>query len=124
MNPLLPVFRDCAHQVGKKCSAPTGKIIRAFGLGDFLENGIAQTDDSSDIAIKALDFFCDEPSQQDVFRFGILTVVLFLDQCQAGSPGDILEDSQQTTRDLVAIVEHGSNSRCHAKIRRWIDSNF
>lgn len=55
MNPLLSQFRDCAHQVGQKCNVPVGKLIGAFGLADFLQNSIAQTDDSVAIAIKALD---------------------------------------------------------------------
>jgi hypothetical protein len=56
MNRLGFGFKDCAHQAGEICSIPTGKLIRVFGLGDFLENSISQSDTARSIAIKALEF--------------------------------------------------------------------
>jgi hypothetical protein len=77
MNPLIQGFKDSAHLAGEICSFPNGKLIRQFGLGDFLENAIADTDDAPTIAVKALTFFCgddrnphSEPSDSACWRSG------------------------------------------------------
>jgi hypothetical protein len=57
MNPLISGFKGCAHQAGEICRLTNGVLIRRFGLGDFLENKLTETDSAPDIAVKALDFF-------------------------------------------------------------------
>jgi hypothetical protein len=122
MNDLVPKFKDCAHQASKSCNIGTWKLIRAFGLGDFTENKIGETDSAREIAIKALEFFCDEGPHQDKFRVGVLTVGLFLDQYHGGTPGKSLQDLRQVFTDLVAILTGGGCNR--DQLNRWIDSNF
>ncbi len=60
MNALVEGFKDSAHLAGEICSFPNGKLIRHFGLGDFLENAVSDQDDAPTIAVKALAFFCPE----------------------------------------------------------------
>jgi len=69
MNNLIKGFRDCAHQAGVICSVPEGKLIRAFGLEDYLVNGVVDGDDVPTIAVKALAFFCEgQGPQNEAFK--------------------------------------------------------
>jgi|SRR5579864_185047 len=122
MNPLISAFKQCAHQAGEKCNLSNGQLVRRFGLGDFLENKLTEADSAPDIAVKALEFFCEEkdPHNQK-FRFAVLAVGIFLDEFHAGTPCDSFMDLQQPLKDLVAILTQSPNE---LQVRKWIDSNF
>jgi hypothetical protein len=122
MNKLVFGFKECAHQAGETCGIPTGKLIRAYGLDDFLENRAGDDDTARIIACKALEYFCDDGDpHQERFRFGVLAVGLFLDQYHSNSPGGGLVDLQQTLSDLVAILKVGCSRQ---QLDKWIDSHF
>jgi hypothetical protein len=118
MNALIEGFKECAHQAGEVCGCGVGRLIRDFGLGDFLENKLTEEDDAPTIAVKALDYFCEEYAPHQLrFKFAVLSVGIFLNSHmtkKAGVP-------QQALRDLVSILQAGSNEE---QIRRWIESNF
>jgi hypothetical protein len=105
--------------VGGICGCTIGKLIRTFGLGDFLENGLQESDDAPTIAVKALSFFCDEgnPHSQK-FQFAVLAVGLFLNNYYADLGRDV---PQQALRDLVRIL---TKTPQEEQIRRWIESHF
>ncbi len=44
MNELISGFKGCAHQAGEICRIANGVLVRRFGLGDFLENKLSETD--------------------------------------------------------------------------------
>src|SRR5712692_9235526 len=118
MNRLIFGFKGCAHQAGEICSLPNGELVRRFGLGDFLENRLTETDSAPDIAIKALEFFCDEQDPHSAkFRFAVLTVGIFLDEYHSNSPCDSVEDLQQPLKDLVGLL---MQSPSEAQLRKWI----
>jgi hypothetical protein len=123
MNRLISGFKECAHQAGEICNLTNGVLVRRFGLGDFLENKLTETDGAADIAIKALQFFCDERDpHNDKFRFGVLTVGLFLDEHYgSATPYESLKDLQQPLKDLVALLAQSPKER---QLRKWIQSNF
>jgi hypothetical protein len=122
MNSLIPIFKGCAHQAGQICSLSNGELVRRFGLGDFLENKLAEADSAPDIAVKALEFFCDERNPHDKkFRFAVLTVGIFLQEHYAENTALDTEDLQQPLRDLVALL---TQSPSEAQLRKWIESNF
>jgi hypothetical protein len=119
MNPLIVGFKTCAHQAGAVCNFGTGKLVREFGLQDFLENAIQEGDDTPAIAIKALRFFCDEYNPTaDVFKFGVLTVGAFLNRHHAARMQQV---PQQALRDLVDLLK---SSPSDDQLRGWIDSHF
>src|SRR5436309_3543749 len=119
MNPLLEGFKDSAHLAGEICSFPNGKLIRQFGLGDFLENAIGEGDDAPTIAVKALAFFCkDADPHSEVFKFGVLAVGSFLNH-HYSKRGK--QPPQQPLRDLVSLL---TKQAPEAEIRKWIASNF
>jgi hypothetical protein len=122
MNPLISAFKGCAHQAGQACKLSNGVLIRQYGLGDFLENKLVESDSAPDIAIKAMEFFCDErdPHSQK-FRFAVLVVGIFLDEHHASTPYDSLKELQQPLRDLVTLLTQSANE---SQLRRWIDSHF
>lgn len=96
--------------------------MRRFGLGDFLENRLTETDSAPDIAVKALEFFCDEGDpNNEKFRFAVLAVGIFLDEYHASTPCDSFADLQQPLKDLVTILKRSPNE---AQLRKWIESNF
>src|SRR5262249_36389639 len=120
MSNLIRGFKDCAHQAGERCSFSNGMLIREFLLGDFLENKVSEQDRAPDIAIKAIEFFCDERDPFNKrFKFGVLTVGIFLDSFHSSCPHDSL---QQPLKDLVALLTKGSASE--QQVRKWIDSHF
>jgi hypothetical protein len=122
MNRLIAGFKECAHQAGEICNLSNGELVRRFGLGDFLENRLSEEDSAPDIAIKALEFFCEERDPHDQrFRFAILAVGIFLDGYHSSIPCDSFEALQQPLKDLVAILTKAPNE---AQIRKWIDSHF
>lgn len=119
MNELIKGFRDCAHQAGVICSIPEGKLIRAFGLGDFLENSLQDSDDAPTIAVKALAFFCEGLGpQNEAFKFAVLTVGIFLNHYHARRKP---VPPQQALRDLVSLL---SANASEAQLRQWINSHF
>jgi hypothetical protein len=122
MNQLISGFKGCAHQAGEICSLSNGVLVRRFGLGDFLENKLTETDSAPDIAVKALEFFCDERDPHSAkFRFAVLTVGIFLDEYHSSTPCDSFKDFQQPLRDLVALLRQ---SPSESQLRKWIDSHF
>jgi hypothetical protein len=121
MSTLIARFRDCAHQTGDTCGQSIGTLIRKFGLRDFLENRLTASDSVEDIAIKALEFFCEGSSPHEPqFKFAVLTVGIFLNENLANPPIEN-EALAQPLRDLVAILAHGFNEQ---SLRRWIQSHF
>lgn len=122
MNPLISAFKDCAHQAGELCNISNGQLVRNFGLGDFLENMLTTNVRAPDIAIKALEYFCDEGSPHDPrFRFAVLSVGIFLDEHQASKPCDSVAQLQQPLKDLVTLLIQGANEQ---QLRAWIEANF
>jgi hypothetical protein len=100
----------------------SGVLIRRFGLGDFLENMLTEVDIAADIAVKALECFCDERDPHTPkFRFGVLTVGIFLDELHSAGPRDSMKDLQLPLRDLVALL---TQSASEPQLRKWIESNF
>jgi hypothetical protein len=121
MNPFIARFKACAHQAGEVCSFTNGVLVREFGLGDFLDGKLTDTDGAPDIAIKALGFFCEEYNPHDrKFRFGVLSVGLFLQEYGGDASLDI-EDIQQPLQDLVRMLK---SSPKESQLRKWIESNF
>jgi hypothetical protein len=119
MNRLIEGFKECAHQAGGICCFPVGKLIRSFGLEDFLENGVEDDDDAPTIAVKALLFFCDDGNPlSEQFKFGVLTVGIYLN-CHHANRGKAVP--QQALKDLVRTL---CVSQDEAQLRRWITSHF
>jgi hypothetical protein len=117
MNPLIEAFKECCLQAGEICGFTQGKLIRKFGLDDFLANSLTDDDDASTIGVKTFDFFCaDATPHEDQFKFAVLAVGIFLSE--RANQKDL---PKQALRDLVAILGQGINED---KIRRWIASNF
>ncbi len=122
MNELIAGFKACAHQAGEVCNLTNGVLVRRFGLGDFLENKLTETDSAPAIAVKALEFFCDEGDPHNPkFRFAVLAVGIFLDEYHARTPRESLKELQQPLRDLVTILTQSPNE---SQLRKWIESNF
>ena len=119
MSKWVRDFKDCAHQTAEICGFSDGKIIRTFGLGDFLEIAVKDDDDASTIAVKAIRYFCEgRVPGEDIFKFGVLTVGIFLQACYSKKteiPATVV------LQDLVAILK---SKGADAHIRKWIDSNF
>lgn len=119
MNHLIEGFKECAHQAGGICNFSVGKLIRAFGLADFLENELEDADDAPTIAVKALLFFCEDGSPLvEQFKFGVLAVGIFLNHVHAKREKAI---PQQALKDLVSILQSNNDE---ATIRKWITSHF
>jgi hypothetical protein len=121
MNALIQGFKACAHQAGEICRLGPRTLIRDFGLSDFLENKISEDDTADDIAVKAIEFFCEErdPPYNKCFKFGVLTIGIFLNYHRADIPMDSV---LQPVRDLVSILaKSGTNEQ---QWRQWIDSQF
>jgi hypothetical protein len=119
MNPLLVGFKECAQLAGEVCSIPNGKLVREFGLDDFVENAVLDNDDAPTIAIKALNYFCEEGNPHaPVFKFAVLAVGVFLNHHHAKRGRQI---PQQALADLVTLLK---SSPSEDQLRRWIDSNF
>lgn len=103
---------------GEICGFPLGRLIREFGLNDFLENQIQEEDTAFDIVVKALAFFCEEANPRlEVFKFGVLTVGSFLNAYYKKRN----QPPQQALRDLVTILQTNRNDD---QIRAWIQSHF
>jgi hypothetical protein len=116
---LIEGFKDSAHLAGEICSFPNGKLIRQFGLGDFLENAVTENDDAPTIAVKALAFFCkDANPHSEVFKFGVLAVGSFLNHYYSKRGK---QPPQQPLRDLVTLLTRGGDE---VAMRQWITSNF
>ncbi len=120
MSPLSPVLQRCFHQAAELCKCPTGRLIRGYGLDDFLTNGIQEGDDAQTVAVKALRYFCEGARPADTrFQVAVLAVVHFLNhyasQPAQGTP-------VQAARDLVSILStQGTNE---AQLRQWITGHF
>ena len=71
------------------------------------------------IAVKALAYFCeDQGPQNEVFKFAVLTVGLFLNHYHARRKAGL---PQQALRDLVSLL---TTEGKESQIRAWIDSHF
>jgi hypothetical protein len=122
MNQLISGFKACAHQAGEICNLTNGELVRRFGLGDFLDNKLTETDSAPGIAVKALEFFCDERDPHSKkFRFAVLAIGIFLDEYHANTPCDSFKDLQQLLKDLVTLLTRSPNE---SQLRKWIDSHF
>lgn len=119
MNDFILGFKNAAHLAGEICGFSNGKIIREFGLNDFLENSIQTQDDAQTICVKALGFFCDEPDPNlGVFKFGVLTVGSFLNN-NVAKQGKM--PPQVAMRDLVSVLSAKANEQ---QIGAWIATHF
>jgi hypothetical protein len=118
MNDFIRGFKDCAHLAGEICQFSTSKMLREFGLSDFLENEIQDDDDVPTIAVKAIGFFCEEvDAGLEIFKFGVLAVGSFLNShAKRGK-----QPPQQALQDLVKLLQKNPNER---QIRTWIKSHF
>jgi hypothetical protein len=121
VNPLLDALRGCFHQAAQLCACPVGRLIRGFGLADFLDNAVQETDDAPTLAVRALAYFCEGARPADTrFQVAVLAVVVFLAQRHAKPPRRGVDP--QAARDLVRILEaEGPNEQ---SIRRWIEAHF
>jgi hypothetical protein len=121
MNPLLDALRGCFHQAAEVCSCPVGRLIRAYGLNDFLTNAVEEGDDARSLVVKALDYFCEGARPGDTrFQVAVLAVAVFLNRHHAKPPRQ--EIPQQAARDLVSILStQGPNEE---QIRQWVASHF
>jgi hypothetical protein len=119
-NERINGFKDCASVAGDVCGFTLGKMLRQFGLKDFLENALTENDDAPTIAVKAIGFFCEEvDTSLDVFKFGVLVTACFLNEHVAGRrPGQV---PAQAMKDLVDLLKSGCNEE---QLRRWIASHF
>ncbi len=119
MSDLTNAFKACAFQAGKVCSVPNGRLIREFGLGDFLENAVQDGDDAATIAVLALKFFCEDEDPQSVkCMVAVLAVGDFLNRHHARRKDAV---SQQSLKDLVALLRQHADEQ---QLRDWIDSHF
>jgi hypothetical protein len=119
MNRLIEGFKESAHLAGEICGFGVGKLIRQFGLGDFLENAVQEKDDAPTICVKALAYFCKEQDpHSEVFKFAVLTIGTFLNHYHASGQK---APPQQPLRDLVSLLTKGANED---QIRKWISSYF
>src|SRR5437773_1872700 len=119
MNNLIEGFKECAHQAGAICSIPNGRLIREFGLDDFLENDVHNDDAAPTISTKAILYFCeDQNPQAPIFMFAVLAVCFFLNVYHANRKGPV---PQQTMRDLVTLLRQSASAQ---QIRAWIASHF
>lgn len=119
MNGLIQGFKTSATLAGEICNFPPRKLIRDFGLNDFLENKIHEEDDAPTIAVKALQFFCEEADPSlEIFKFGVLAVGSFLNNFFANKGKRPLE---QPLKDLVGILMSGGQED---QIWKWIESNY
>jgi hypothetical protein len=119
MNPLIEAFKECAHMAGEICGFPTGRLIRDFGLEDFLENAVQETDDAATIAVRALGYFCEDPdTQAPVFKFAVLTIGVFLSEKHAKRGRKV---PRQPLKDLVDLLTMKASE---SQIRQWIASHF
>jgi|SRR5947209_19599677 len=120
MNPLLGPLRGCFHHAAQMCSCAPGRLIRGFGLNDFLTNAVQPSDDAPTLAVRALDYFCKGGRAADTrFQIGVLAVTLFLGRHLAQPPRQNI--SPQVAIDLVRLLEQRWDEQA---IRRWIESNF
>lgn len=119
MNQLIAHFKACCHQTGDGLRYPNGKLIREFRLGDLLDNSLADGDDAPTIAVKAIVFFCaDSDPRQEVFRFAVLAVNLFLHVHHGHLKG---QPSTVAMGDLVKLLAR-KPSETH--LREWIKANY
>jgi hypothetical protein len=115
---LITGFRECILQAGQTCQSPNGRLIREFGLQDFLENVLVETDDAPTITVKALVYFSQErDTRESIFRCAVLATGLFHNEYHAAKRVDLT----QPLRDLLAILKSGSTE---AALRQWVDSHF
>jgi hypothetical protein len=121
MNPLVDALRGCFHQAASICSCPVGRLIRDFGLQDFLTNGVSDGDDAPTLAVKAVTYFCEGARPEDTrFQVAVLAVAVFLNRHHSKPARQ--EIPQQPARDLVSIlVKQGPDEQ---QIRRWVESHF
>src|SRR6266849_11018371 len=113
MNPFTQGFKESAHLAGEICQFPTGMLIREFGLEDFLENSVQDADDAPTIVVKAISYFCaDGDPLVRGFKFGVLTVGLFLNVHHAKRKRQV---PQQALKDLVDLLKSGA---AEAQIRQ------
>jgi hypothetical protein len=120
MSSLVAALRDCFHQAAATCRCPVGRLIRDYGLNDFLTNRIEQSDDAPTLAVKALDYFCEGARPADTrFQVTVFAVAVFLNCHHAKPPRQGIP--AQAARDLVAILTQGINEQ---HIRSWVTANF
>jgi hypothetical protein len=115
---LIDKFRSCAHQAGEFLNLGPSYLVRNYLLDDFLENALRNTDDGPTIVVKALDYFCtDQAPDATVFRWTVLTVGIFLNDCH----GKRRTVPERALQDLLGILTANGGA---AQIRRWIRSHF
>jgi hypothetical protein len=121
MNPLLAALRECFHQAAEVCSCPPGRLIRSFGLQDFLTNSVQTEDDAATLVVKALAYFCEGARPVDTrFQVAVLAVSVFLNSHHAKPPRQGIP--QLAARDLVTLLQaHGMSEE---PIRRGVQSHF
>jgi hypothetical protein len=119
MNGLIEGFKECAYQAGEICSFPNGRLIRDFGLSDFLENDLQDGDDGPTIAVKALAYFCEDVAPDaPITKFAVLTIGIFLNHYHAKRKKAV---PQQALKDLVALMRQKANEQ---QYRAWIAAHF
>ena len=119
MSRLVLGFKACAFQAGSTWKFSNGRLVRDFGLDDFLSNYLAVTDDAPTIAVKAIHFFCGGAGPgQDVFKFAVLATVSFLHQFHSGGRGKV---PPQSMSDLVDLLK---GAPTEDQLRRWVVSHF
>lgn len=119
MSDLLFTFKECLHQAAKTCRMKPGSLISVHGLMDFMENRVGEDEARSDIAYKAVRFFCQGRSRADeIFMCTVIGVCEFLKKTavpvQRAAP-------IVPMKDLVALVEAGCNSQ---QFFNWLEANF
>jgi hypothetical protein len=87
MNPLVALLRGCFHHAAGLCSCPLGRLVGAYGLNDFLRNGVQDGDDVPTLAVGALMYFCENARPVDTrFQVAVVAVALFLNRHHAQPP--------------------------------------
>ena len=119
MSDLARGLKNAAHSAGETCDMTNGRIIREFGLNDFLENAITPSDDAATICVRAVKHFCEETDPKNpCFRFGVLTICLFLHHHHGRKPTEM---PTVAMGDLVKILR---TSWSEEAVRSWVSSHF
>jgi hypothetical protein len=121
MSPLVTALRDWLVQTASQLGCPLRRLNREYGLDDFLNNVVADEDDFTTLAEKAICYFCEDrvPSEFP-FQLAVLAVTNFLVGTQPA--GQRTRDLVPLAKDLVAVLRDvGANPE---QIRNWIRANF
>jgi hypothetical protein len=119
MNNRIAQFKICCHLAGPTAGCSIGQLNREFGLGEFLEDVLTDSDDCISIAVKAVQFFCEDVFPSDkVFQFVVYAVCDYLHRHHAKRSGQL---SVQAATDLVKLLK---TKQTDESIRRWAESHF